>query len=348
MPVWRATEVETLADKSSESVQVATHYNARRDFGKEKRSVRDVYALRKLNNWVKAVLIKHYLPRRGGVVLDLCCGKGGDLSKWTQHNVDLVVFADGARRSVEQALERYQTSMHVSFPARFIAADLSRVRLASIPGLYPDSLRFDAVSCQFSLHYMFESEKRLRAILQNAADRLCPGGFFFGTVPDSYLIIKKARKSNEVLHSFGNSAFKIWFDPTACPTLGFEQPFGLKYFFQLNDSIDECPEYLVHFPTLERIAKEYGLKLVFQRNFHNFFYKFASKKEYPAFHDLLYAMRVFDDQHKCIPTHEWEAIYLYACFAFQKEGVPEGGSVPQAMGRSKSHLDRKDIFIVEE
>lgn len=56
----------------------------------------------------------------------------------------------------------------------------------SITHLFPE---LDLVSCQFALHYAFESEARARMMLQNIATRLKPGGYFIGTIPDANLIV---------------------------------------------------------------------------------------------------------------------------------------------------------------
>lgn len=64
-------------------------------------------------------------------VLDLGCGKGGDLLKWERGNVHHVVCADIAETSIEQCKDRYATLKHRSrsnvFSAEFIAADCSKV-----------------------------------------------------------------------------------------------------------------------------------------------------------------------------------------------------------------------------
>ena len=58
-----------------------------------------------------------------------------------------------------------------------------------------------------------------------------------------------------------------------------DSPYGLKYFFYLKEAIgreshqfgEEKPmlvdEYLVVWPELIRVAKDYGLKLVLKKNF---------------------------------------------------------------------------------
>jgi mRNA (guanine-N7-)-methyltransferase len=44
-----------------------------------------------------------------------------------------------------------------------------------------------------------------------------------------------------------NSVFRIRFlDKQAFPK------YGAKYWFELTDAIDDCPEYLVHFPSLQK------------------------------------------------------------------------------------------------
>lgn len=106
------------------------------------------------------------------------------------------------------------------------------------------SLELDLVSCQFSFHYCFESLPQAECMLRNAAECLRPGGYFIGTIPDANIIVSRKRAHNSV--SFGNSVYKIEFEK--------DEPFpffGAKYGFSLVDVVN-CPEFLVHFPTLER------------------------------------------------------------------------------------------------
>ena len=69
---------------------------------------------RSFNNWTKSMLINEYMDKirraegfRGQVsVLDLGCGKGGDLTKWHKAKVDHVVGVDIAATSIEQCKDR--------------------------------------------------------------------------------------------------------------------------------------------------------------------------------------------------------------------------------------------------
>jgi len=46
-------------------------------------------------------------------------------------------------------------------------------------------MQFDLVSCQFSVHYGFESLEQAEMMLQNACECLKPAGYFIGTIPNA-------------------------------------------------------------------------------------------------------------------------------------------------------------------
>ncbi|RCN50558.1 methyltransferase domain protein [Ancylostoma caninum] len=181
------------------SETVAQHYNAVRQEGVAGRAESRIFYLRNLNNWMKSELInealhmlrdeavnKMFRPR----VLDLACGKGGDLRKWKIANVDSIVMADVADVSLSQAKERYdemaQRERYGLFRAEFVHADCCKVNLKSLIKSHPE---FDLVSCQFALHYSFIDEQSARTFLRNATETLRPGGFLIGTLPDAERIV---------------------------------------------------------------------------------------------------------------------------------------------------------------
>lgn len=81
--------------------------NHRPEYGKDNRRLSPIFGLKAFNNWIKSVLINKFTPLavhgamgegmvvrgRGdrrevkGSVLDLGCGKGGDLNKWNAAKV---------------------------------------------------------------------------------------------------------------------------------------------------------------------------------------------------------------------------------------------------------------------
>lgn len=260
--------------------QVAEHYNKLEETGLEKRAQSRIFHMRNFNNWIKSMAINDAMQRiqddRGRdaatSVLDLGSGKGGDLLKWRKARIRKLVCADIAATSVEQCETRYkdmkeraQRERHNDeiFSAQFIAADCTKQRLKD---LYSDSsIQFDLTSCQFSFHYGFESLAQAETILQNACECLRPGGYFIGTTPNSYDLVKRLRKSDGM--KFGNDVYSVTF----CTEDKHNLPlFGAKYDFHLEGVVD-CPEFLVYFPLVEKMAEKYNMKLVYHKSFHEFF-----------------------------------------------------------------------------
>ena len=224
--------------------KVASHYNSRPQAGRIGRQNSAVFHLRALNNWIKSQLISTFTSR-GDKILDLCCGKGGDLLKWGNANVSHVVGIDIAAVSIEQAKSRFDSS-HKKFKAEFYAGDVFANDITCFLK-EEDLYTFDIVSCQFALHYSFENLEKAQRGLNNISKSLKKGGKFFATIPNSNWIVKKLRSLPDNELEFGNSFYKIRFETKKDWPL-----FGHCYWFALEDAIDDCPEYLIHLPTLER------------------------------------------------------------------------------------------------
>ncbi|CAK1550095.1 unnamed protein product [Leptosia nina] len=273
-----ANEICKKAEDNHASV-VAAHYNDLKEKGLRERFNSPIYYLRNFNNWVKSVLIQEYINKirdkdygRPIKVLDICCGKGGDLSKWQRGRANHVIFADIAEVSVQQCKSRFDKMYGNKFTAQFIAADCTKENLRD---KYTDpSIKFDIVSCQFGLHYSFESLRQVRQMLKNSTECLKVGGYFFGTIPNAYEIVSRAKKSSN--SEFGNRIYniKLLFDPKDGYPL-----FGAKYDFHLEGVVD-CPEFLVNFDLFRKLASEYGLELVYKTALADFYNEFSMIKEY--------------------------------------------------------------------
>ncbi|KAI0241378.1 mRNA cap guanine-N7 methyltransferase [Lamellibrachia satsuma] len=346
--------------------KVATHYNQLKESGLEERTKSRIFYMRNFNNWIKSMAINDTISRIRKImkpesdlsVLDLCSGKGGDLLKWRKGQIDRLVCTDIASTSVEQSEARYKEMLDRAkherrpvkvFKADFITADCTKQRLRD---MYPDpETTFDLVSCQFSFHYGFESHQQAKQMIQNACECLRPGGYFLGTTPDSNELVKRLRASDDM--SFGNEVYSVGFeteDKTQLPL------FGAKYNFHLEGVVD-CPEFLVHFPLVEKMAAEYGMKLVYKKPFAEFFdehirkgdgrgligrmqclepfppdedVELMGKKQDNYSHVRSYLGAHQNDRHDGRPftnmkvgtlsKDEWEAVTIYLVFAFQKVG----------------------------
>ncbi|KAM3711732.1 hypothetical protein ACB098_01G131500 [Castanea mollissima] len=135
-----------LEDESTKifAQKVAEHYSARTNQTLEEREASPIIHLKKFNNWIKSVLIQLY-ARRGDAVLDLACGKGGDLIKWDKAKVGYYVGVDIAEGSIEDCRTRYngdaghhERRKKFTFPARLICGDCYEMMLplmSAVPSL---------------------------------------------------------------------------------------------------------------------------------------------------------------------------------------------------------------------
>ncbi|XP_063993022.1 mRNA cap guanine-N7 methyltransferase [Diachasmimorpha longicaudata] len=354
--------VEAVDKAVDHSKIVAQHYNTIEEKGLSHREQSRIFFMRNFNNWMKSMLINEFLeklrqsPSQGGglKVLDMCCGKGGDLLKWKKANITHLICADIAAISIEQCEARYRDMEYRSknerghvFSAEFFVADVSKVRLRE---KYRDpSALLDLVSCQFALHYSFETLPQAECIIQNAAETLKAGGYFIATIPDAYSLVSRWKKIDG--NKFGNDIYNIEFliDKEKIPL------FGAKYNFHLEGVVD-CPEFLVFLPLLKKLALKHGLEMVLFERFDEFYNRMKNEgrsllgnmqalETYPPYHEApLLGQAAGDYQHAVqymqnstghrkigtLSSAEWEATSLYAVVAFQKmrttwnsEGKPD-------------------------
>ncbi|KAK2596665.1 mRNA cap guanine-N7 methyltransferase [Conoideocrella luteorostrata] len=222
---------------------VRQHYNNVPERGRQWRTTDSkIKGLRVFNNWIKSCIIQRYSPdedhepgsreqgRSSGkelLVLDVGCGKGGDLNKWQQapQPIQLYVGLDPAEVSIDQAKDRYRILTSRGgrggrgggggsnsrrppprlFDARFHVKDcygesIEDIEIIRQVGFDPSPMNhrgFDVVTMMFSMHYAFESEKNARTMLRNVAGALKKGGRFIGCIPNSDVLSEKVCRFNE-------------------------------------------------------------------------------------------------------------------------------------------------------
>jgi mRNA (guanine-N7-)-methyltransferase len=204
---------------------VREHYNSVPQRGRQWRTTDSkIKGLRVFNNWIKSCIIQRYSPdedhspgsREAGrssgqdlLVLDIGCGKGGDLNKWqaAPQPIELYVGLDPADVSITQARERYRSlgsrggrggggrggGRPPAFEGRFYVKDCYNESIEDLEiirqvGFDPSPMNrrgFDVVTMMFSMHYAFESEQHARTMLRNVAGALKKGGRFIGCIPNS-------------------------------------------------------------------------------------------------------------------------------------------------------------------
>lgn len=318
--------------------KVGEHYSQVKQVGLGKRDEARIIKMRNFNNFIKTILINLY-TRKGDVVFDMASGKGGDLNKWRSCKVKHVTFADVASESVEQSKERY-TRFKGQFSASFHVADLTRAAPHQWEPPLDNSKKFDVVSCQFALHYCFETKRQCRQFIKTAASNLKSGGYFFGTTIWSEELIRRLREAKKNGKTeFGNEIFSIKF-----PREHQDPPpvFNATYHYQLEEQVN-IEEFLVYFPVLEEICKENGLKVIMKKSFKEFFESQMRDDDKKKLMERMNSLETVTEdgpetkrpkltyrhaEEKCgfrfdqcgtISKQEWECASLYIAFAFKKE-----------------------------
>ena len=302
--------------------------------------------MRNFNNAIKYILLGNWVKRRAPntplVFLDLCCGKGGDLNKCEFVNVDQYIGIDISEASIREAFSRYsqnkarfipqniqarrdRDSKRYNFEACFATGDLFTYTIPEIleknfSGIVDALFPVDAISVQFSFHYAWETEKKVRTMLTNVTRSLRPGGTFIGTIPSSDFIRSKiVKKEFNEERAFGNSLYRARFEQQPPEDGHFLSPYGNRYDYFLKDAVDNVPEYVVPFETLRLLCEDYGLILKYRQNFPDIF-----NLEIPNYFsrlnkNLIEGMKRADGKYG-VEGDEKEAVAFYIGFVFEKVG----------------------------
>lgn len=279
------------------------------------------------NNWVKSVLIKNALAEfrskyshLGISVLDLGCGKGGDLKKYNYERVANYVGVDISLGQLRDAIMR-KVNGKIDFPMLCIR-NPGQADPEQFYKHIPKNLHFDVVSAQFCIHYFFENEANVRNFLSNVSFKLVRDGLFVATFPDADVILKKlVNDGNEVSRYLvtENGDYSIIMDSGE---LDKETPFGLKYGFFLDEEligqkeerdgeirITYVPEYLINLPRFIEIAKEFGLEVHTSRNFHEFYAdNIKNESHFSLFRKMNFQPA---DYEHLMEESVWDCSYLY-------------------------------------
>eukprot|EP00762_Andalucia_godoyi_P003529 ANDGO_04284.mRNA.1 mRNA cap guanine-N7 methyltransferase 1 len=299
----------------------------------------DILNLRKFNNWVKAMLLSWHTAR-GRPLLDICCGKMGDLPKHITNEIGFLVAADISGESVKEGIRRFQDSKNALFDAAFLVCNCFQDDVPSLlfSKLAPlkNSLWFATVSCQFSLHYSFVNEATVRGFVRNVCERMANGARFVATVADMRKLLKKLAEVPSDSLRFGNAFFNVEVydanlkaksaDDAAIDKLIREQvltnPFGRAYEFTLRGSVEALTEFLVPIPVLRSLFQEHGVRLVETLNFGEFWKKYRSDPEgSEAFERMVLGPSTISEEGvpPSLSTEEWEIAHLYRTLVFQKD-----------------------------
>jgi len=117
------------------------------------------------------------VTREGDSILDVGCGFGGDLQKWSKVRANISMCEPSLEALNEARTRAKNMKMHVNFYHGDIRVCPNR--------------KYDVVCYNFALHYIFQSRALFSDTLKEIKKRVKPGGVFIGIIPDSEQILFK-------------------------------------------------------------------------------------------------------------------------------------------------------------
>jgi SAM-dependent methyltransferase len=214
-------DVKLIETARSEDV----YYQLKTDLAKPQRD---------FHNWIKSSLIYNYcskeLTGNKMIVLDIGIGRGGDIQKYFSARIQELVGIDtdsnGIFSATDGAYSRYN-NFKKKFPAfpkmTFLIADggaklnmsdqiqaigsmddKNKQALKDIFGAEDGakSMKFDTISSQFVLHYMFKDDITFNNLCDNINKLLKPNGYLIFTTMDGDLIHKEFQKTKGKIQSY--------------------------------------------------------------------------------------------------------------------------------------------------
>lgn len=248
-------------------VGVRNHYNQHASenptFEKaiEARKTGRATPLRNFHNTIKRLLIQRF-AKEAPRLLDLCCGRGGDIIKWHHAGVKYVKGLDISEGEIQEARKRFEEQIQLAgkkglkLNAEFEAKeDLGEKE-------WIDKEQYDVITCMFALHYFFESQHSFERFLKNVALNLKPGGIFLGTIPSG----------NSVMFLLGDGDDCEWQEEMLKLEKKWQGkvkengPFGNAYLCAITDTVTEgkgdssgSSEYLAFIEPVEEYLAQYHI-----------------------------------------------------------------------------------------
>ena len=196
------------------------------------------------NKFVKKPLLQNVARKtKGGKLLDLCCGRGGDIYKWLDLNLTFVLGVDNVKNNIEDDNGSCNRYMDIKQDPRyngripeaiFIWGDASKPYMTAnndnwglnefnkkmMNVLWGNTNKeqlkeqqtslwgicrhkFDIISCQFAIHYFFKQLSVLETFIENISSNVNDNGYFIGTCFDGETIYNELRQLNKGQYLIG-------------------------------------------------------------------------------------------------------------------------------------------------
>lgn len=223
-------------------------------------------------------------------LLDLACGKGGDIPKWIENGINNVVGIDinknniydkndGACVRLENFRERYRTVPNTYFLVGDSSKDISSGQAFNDKILWQrlwnsdphyntnySRTRFHIITMMFALHYMFKNETDLDTFVENIDKNLRNGGYFIGACLDGKAIFDMLidKLQNEEIVGFKGTKI-IWkikkmYNNDTFPNNENSLNYPIDVYMTSINSI--ITEFLVNFEYFKKKLESKNIKLL--------------------------------------------------------------------------------------
>jgi SAM-dependent methyltransferase len=132
--------------------------------------------MRRVHNAAKMEFLRRFVAK-GSKVLDVGCGRGGDIHKWSKLQCTVTAI-DPDSDSINECISRIEKSGYKNINAYNW----------SIDDIIDND--YDVVCYNFSLQYIFISEEVFKKTLKKIESCLKYGGILIGVVPDATKILR--------------------------------------------------------------------------------------------------------------------------------------------------------------
>ena len=211
--------------------------------------------MRTFHNLIKRQLYINY--SKPSNLLDLACGKGGDIQKWLQCNFKFILAIDSNHNSINARKKTHNYDGAISrwfYIKKKINSFIPFIRFEVLDILDKDILEkinnkdnyklYDTITCHFALHYFANSKISLINFFTLVSNKLNSGGYFIATTTNG----NKIKSILDLNDKFDSDILKMSSNPNN----------ERGYYYYLDEDTRETGK---NYFELEGVSQEYFITI---------------------------------------------------------------------------------------